>query len=394
LKVALVDPSVYATNYGLRCISSYLWKNGVQTRMAFLSPDAALGETGYSEEVLEDLLALVSDCDVVGFSVFTNFYYRAAALSALVKKRFPDKLVVWGGVHATVSPESSIKHADVVCLGEGEETLLEIAQRAGAGESIDSVKGAWVKKRGGIVRNEARQLEENLDKYPYQDYEPEHTYVIRGGRIKRMNEEMLRETLALGAGAKKYFGLETSENYQYLTMTSRAGLTSVEIGLQTASERVHRDVYKRPFNAKIFMDAARTLAEFPDIVTYYDVILDNPYETVEDVSETVRFLAAMPKPFHASCFSLTFFPGTELYERAVADGLASGEDLSEIAAKKNNALYLDNAYSKILVLASAKASPKLKFVFEVAANPKLMKALSHPLPDKVLRKILKVALKR
>lgn len=332
-----------------------------------------------------------------------------------------------------------------------------------------------------------RALEEDLDKYPFQDYSPERTFVIRDGRIVRMDDAMLKEMLCLGLGAEKYFGLKGTENYQYLTLTSRgcpnqcayccnncyrklyegkgrwlrtrsivhvirelssfveghdyvnfisffdddfcarptayireffdaydakvglpfkcnvglyglneeklkrlhdSGLASVEIGIQSGSPRTHKEVYKRPFDSKKCMQGIRMLAKYPELIKYYDVILDNPYETEEDVSKTIKFIAGMPKPFHLSYFSLTFFPGTELYERAVADGLVQAHGFKGISDKKNNKLYLENAYQKSLVIASGKTNPAFKSVYDLAAHPALLKAFSRPLPDAFFKRVL------
>ena len=409
-------------------------------------------------------------------------------MSKFLKKKFPKKLIIWGGIHVTVDPESAIKYADVICLGEAEETILELMQMVSKKKFTPNILGTWFKIRSRVIKNSQRPLEENLDKYPYQDYEASHMYIIKDGRIVQVTEEMLKEILHLPAGMQKYFGLKTSDNYQYLTLTSRgcpfhcsyccnnvyrrlygekvkwlrsrskqhvlgelvqfikkhdyinfisffdddflarpdqfimdffdeydrrvnlpfkcnlsaysvnkaklkrlfkSGLTNVEVGLQSGSERVHKDVYKRPFNPEKFMDSARILAKFP-IIKYYDVILDNPYETQEDISKTIRFLAKMPKPYRLSCFSPTFFPGTELYDQAVIDRLVDPKNLRPIADKKNNALYLNNAYSKALIFLSGRTAPELSFIYSIAAHPILLKAFSWPIMDLFFKKIFEL----
>jgi hypothetical protein len=60
--------------------------------------------------------------------------------------------------------------------------------------------------------------------------------------------------------------------------------------------------------------------------------MDNPYETLDDQLETARLLSRLPKPFRLSTFSLTFFPGTELYDRAHADGIVR-DDVEDVYKK-------------------------------------------------------------
>lgn len=58
----------------------------------------------------------------------------------------------------------------------------------------------------------------------------------------------------------------------------------------------------------------------------YDIISDNPYETAEDKVETLRLLYQLPRPHLLHFFSLTFYPGTDLYAKAKADGLVQDDE--------------------------------------------------------------------
>ena len=57
------------------------------------------------------------------------------------------------------------------------------------------------------------------------------------------------------------------------------------------------------------MKAAQAINKFKNSLAaiYYDVIIDNPYETSEDFAETIRLLLKFPKPRHFKLFSLTFY---------------------------------------------------------------------------------------
>ena len=59
---------------------------------------------------------------------------------------------------------------NIICLGEGEDSLLTLMNRIDAGEDYGDIRGLWIKERSGDwIRNEIRELEENLDKYPAPD---------------------------------------------------------------------------------------------------------------------------------------------------------------------------------------------------------------------------------
>ena len=52
----------------------------------------------------------------------------------------------------------------------------------------------------------------------------------------------------------------------------------------------------------------------------YDIISCNPYETNDDIIETIRLLQKIPKPYFLSVNNLIFFEGTPLYKKALEDG--------------------------------------------------------------------------
>lgn len=99
------------------------------------------------------------------------------------------------------------------------------------------------------------------------------------------------------------------------------GLEFVSIGLQ-GSDRLNKEVYNRPEKAEHFIKACKLLHKYK--VNYIiDVLLDNPYETEEDLKEMALTLNELPKPFGLNAFSLTLFPATELYKRAIKEGMFS-----------------------------------------------------------------------
>jgi radical SAM superfamily enzyme YgiQ (UPF0313 family) len=101
-----------------------------------------------------------------------------------------------------------------------------------------------------------------------------------------------------------------------------AGLIGIQMGLQSGSEFTSQQIFNRPEPVSEFVRATQVLDEFVDRIQArtYDVIVDNPFETEEDQAETIRILAACKKPFLLDLFSLTLYPGSELFERAKAEG--------------------------------------------------------------------------
>lgn len=112
-----------------------------------------------------------------------------------------------------------------------------------------------------------------------------------------------------------------------LDVLIEAGLCYVEMGIQTGSPKM-REIFGRPEDdatviAGAEMIAARRGALLPPD---YHVIIDAPWEEPEDLLDTVRLLARLPKPFGLAIASLVYFPETELYRRALAEGRIHHEE--------------------------------------------------------------------
>jgi len=110
--------------------------------------------------------------DVVAFSVMSVYVEQALLLAEEIKKNFPRIPIVCGGVHAILRPMEILgcKAVDAVCVGEGEEVLVEYLDRLGR-EKMPQVKGFWYNTSGGVVKNEGRPIIADLDTLPYPDWD-------------------------------------------------------------------------------------------------------------------------------------------------------------------------------------------------------------------------------
>jgi radical SAM superfamily enzyme YgiQ (UPF0313 family) len=91
-------------------------------------------------------------------------YQIKSAIEAIreVKKIKPLLPVVWGGWHASILPEQTLKskYADIVVIGQGERTMAELVERLASGKSLRGLRGAWFKEEGKIVKNPHRPFED------------------------------------------------------------------------------------------------------------------------------------------------------------------------------------------------------------------------------------------
>jgi radical SAM superfamily enzyme YgiQ (UPF0313 family) len=106
-----------------------------------------------------------------------------------------------------------------------------------------------------------------------------------------------------------------------MAMLVDAGTVFVRMGIQTGSERT-KQLYKRKFSNEHLLEVAKIINEHKDKIELpmYDLIVDNPYETDEDVIDTLMFMSKLPVPFSINLHSLFLFPGTPLYETVKQDG--------------------------------------------------------------------------
>lgn len=97
-----------------------------------------------------------------------------------------------------------------------------------------------------------------------------------------------------------------------------AGLEYVTMGLE-ASDRVNKTVFNRHETAQTFLAAAEIILG-EGLYLSTDVIINNPYETEEDLRQIARTLNALPRPnWGVVALSLTPFPNTPLHARVLKD---------------------------------------------------------------------------
>lgn len=58
---------------------------------------------------------------------------------------------------------------DMICIGEGEEAIVELANSIEKSGIDYSIQNLWFKKDGGIIKNRVRHLIKDLDKLPFPD---------------------------------------------------------------------------------------------------------------------------------------------------------------------------------------------------------------------------------
>jgi anaerobic magnesium-protoporphyrin IX monomethyl ester cyclase len=97
----------------------------------------------------------------------TMFSIKEKAMEFATRLREDCDILVAGGPLATSNPEEFASTFDVVVLGEGEETTLELAQSVKNGGNIARIPGIVYKENKEIKYTNPRPLMENLDRLPF-----------------------------------------------------------------------------------------------------------------------------------------------------------------------------------------------------------------------------------
>ena len=143
-------------------------------------------------------------------------------------------------------------------------------------------------------------------------------------------------------------------NDQKLKMLKDAGVSWINLGLQSGSDRTNKDIFKRRSTSKIFLQAAQQIHD-NQIAAFYDVIVDNPLENMDDQLATIETLMDTPKPFFPEFFSLTFYLGTEIREMALKDCPDKIDDPNS----KDFFYYNTNRINQLIRMAAFLSKPKM-----------------------------------
>jgi len=94
--------------------------------------DVAIFNENVSGSLLDSPEAYDDVCsaDVVAISIMTPTAHRGYELADRIRRDAPHTTVTFGGVHATMLPQEALAHGQVVCCGEGENVIEDIASGA------------------------------------------------------------------------------------------------------------------------------------------------------------------------------------------------------------------------------------------------------------------------
>lgn len=98
----------------------------------------------------------------------TNYQYSID----LVRKLCIPCPVIYGGVHPTLCPEEVLMedNVDMVCVGEGDDALLELCDAIEGGNDYDHIQNIWVKHEDGSIAKNPQRPFVDLNRLPVPDW--------------------------------------------------------------------------------------------------------------------------------------------------------------------------------------------------------------------------------
>lgn len=123
------------------------------------------------QEIAERSVA--SRANIIGLTGFTSDLVDVMDLARMIRKRSNARIIV-GGVHANLAPGDFFAFEDspidIVVVGEGEETLLELLEAQRRGGGLDSIAGVVYRDNDQVIHTDLRQSRFDLEALPLPAY--------------------------------------------------------------------------------------------------------------------------------------------------------------------------------------------------------------------------------
>jgi anaerobic magnesium-protoporphyrin IX monomethyl ester cyclase len=124
----------------------------------------------------EDLIKEIHDFrpEIVGFTITNWDVLEAVRLAGEIKSVLPNSRVIFGGPQASLCPTETLLYpqVDILVLGEGELTILELLEGLERGRPLSEIEGiSYRDANGNPIVTERRPLIKDLSHLPLPAYE-------------------------------------------------------------------------------------------------------------------------------------------------------------------------------------------------------------------------------
>ncbi|MFH1397324.1 MAG: radical SAM protein [Candidatus Omnitrophota bacterium] len=347
--------------------------------------------------------------DLVCLSVMTDNYQWALDLAKKIKEKI-NTWIVFGGIHPTILPELVINEScvDFVCVGEGEEALVELADNIHDPDKLLHIKNIFAKREGQIFKNTIRPLIKELDKLPFpckelyyresRMYSKEYFIITSRGcnyscafccnqvllnlygksfsrrrTVRNVIKELydnkkkynfrfvwfMDDNFVLNSEWIKEFSREYSRyigvpffcyshpnnlSGETAELLKKANCREMGIGVESLNENTCKLINR--ITEKSLIDRSLKILKNNKIVSIAENILGLPGEKEKDILDLVGFYNKN-RPDLILFSWLKVFPGTEMLRILKARGLISQTALQNLISGKDNSLALGGNYASV-----------------------------------------------
>jgi radical SAM superfamily enzyme YgiQ (UPF0313 family) len=188
------------------------------------------------------------------------------------------------------------------------------------------------------------------------------------------------------------FGVALSANTydkEKIEILLDSGLKAVQMGVQSGSQRILDKVYHRKIKIAKSKEVVQQIVPYQKshgMDLLIDFIIDNPYETRNDIIQTYHYLLEVPYKVRVNIFFLAFFPGTPLYESALKDAFIQPFSEKAFRFYTRSSLRFQKNYETFLVLflrylrRRAKLQPFFPKVFLSALGSRAVRCIASAFP--------------
>jgi anaerobic magnesium-protoporphyrin IX monomethyl ester cyclase len=147
--------------------------------LGLLSIGTVLDQAGYTVTIIDAgrqrnykklISNKINNTLVIGITCQTSEVVNAIEISDYIK-HISDVPIIWGGWHPTLFPDQvcSDRSIDFACVGDGEDTMLELVRALESGTSVKKIAGLAFKNNGTVIANPCQGYVD-LDALPPMNY--------------------------------------------------------------------------------------------------------------------------------------------------------------------------------------------------------------------------------
>ncbi|MFH0829537.1 MAG: radical SAM protein [Candidatus Aenigmatarchaeota archaeon] len=387
----------------------YVFRN-FSTPLGVLYIASALKSNNYAFDFIDGTITSIEETnkmladkkpELLMISLFTAFADSAFEVIKAYRKAVPDGKVIAGGPHATIFPRETLENGvDIVVIGEGEKTIIEIMKNP---DRLGEIDGVGYRKDGNIIINEKKHYIHDLDNVLFpdrtllsRDYftsgsmgmitsrgcpfscafcqptlrrlfgvavrrrsvrnvmeEIENTRKVYGVNQVRFTDDGLtydKEWLVelCNSFLEKNMGItwtassraDTMPDMETLKLMKRAGCTKISIGVESGDDRIRNEILRKGVSREKIISAFRDV-HAAGMKGLAFLMVGSPTETMESVRNTIRILEDA-RPDEAQVTLTSPLPKTFLYDYCKERNIIETEKWKDYVYSYESHLKLEN----------------------------------------------------